>query len=278
MVKSILCVLKYLNILSLDVVAGACISSYFIADLLNVQLYWESIALLGLTVWLIYTFDHLNDAKQVGCLASTSRHRFHQVYFKELTLTSIAVLFFAAFLMFQVPVSTVVWGAALACLVIAYFFMLFLMKLKAVYHKEIMIALLYAAGIMLAPLSVFKGALNMNILLIFSQFTLLAFTNLLTFAVFEIHSDEKDDFPSLARLIGEGRAILLLRIFIVIQLLITLTLCFQPDLRSLEEILALMVALLGGVVFLRTYFIKMEVYRIVGDAIFLVPLIGILVN
>ena len=276
MIKSAVSTFQYLNILSLDVVTGACMCSYFIADVLNVQLQWTSVALLGLTVWLIYTFDHLNDARQINHLAATPRHRFHQRHFKELVFASIAGLAIAAFLIFHVPVATVVWGAALMCLVVGYFLLLFLMKLKPTYHKEMMIALLYAAGIMLAPLSIYSGELNIYILVVFLQFALLAFTNLLTFAAFEIHSDEKDEFPSLARLMGEAKAILLLKGLVLVQLLVVLILCFQSNLLILEIILALMIGILGTVVFLRTYFIRLEVYRIVGDAIFLMPLIGIL--
>jgi hypothetical protein len=71
-----------MNILSLDVVAGAVAGALFFGEILQVQLSFSVLTALGLTVWIIYTLDHLRDAKQILNVASTDRHRFHQEHFK----------------------------------------------------------------------------------------------------------------------------------------------------------------------------------------------------
>lgn len=72
------------NLLSLDVVSGACGAMYFFADMMRVPLAWYYYLLLAIAVWTIYTFDHLLDARKVSQLALTKRHRFHQNHFKTL--------------------------------------------------------------------------------------------------------------------------------------------------------------------------------------------------
>lgn len=272
----ILKVYKYLNILSIDVVAGACICSLFIAEFLDVAMHWTTIMLLGLSVWLIYTFDHLNDAKNIPHEASTPRHRFHQVHFRKLAWTCIAGFALAAFLVFRIPTATVVWGAGLSCFVLGYFLLLFLLKLKSSYHKELMIAVLYASGIMLGPLSIYDESIDGKALIVFGQFMLLAFTNLLMFAVYEVDTDERDKSPSLVRVTGIDSATILLKALIAIQIIGATFLSGQTGFFNLELVLVIMIMVLGCIVFLRKFFAEADLYRVIGDAVFLFPLVGLL--
>ena len=66
---------RLINILSIDVVAGAVCSALFFARLLQVSLLPYGIISLALTVWIIYTADHLLDAKRVEGVATTRRCR-----------------------------------------------------------------------------------------------------------------------------------------------------------------------------------------------------------
>src|SRR6476659_9916470 len=69
---------KLANILSLDVVAGAVICSIFFSQVFNTVIRVSGIISLALSVWIIYTVDHLLDARRITRQASTVRHRFHQ--------------------------------------------------------------------------------------------------------------------------------------------------------------------------------------------------------
>ena len=71
---------RILNTLSLDVSIGAVISAMFFAEVLQVKILPYGLATLALTVWIIYTIDHLRDARAIGTKASTARHLFHQHY------------------------------------------------------------------------------------------------------------------------------------------------------------------------------------------------------
>src|SRR5688572_14342140 len=82
---------QHINILSLDVVGGAVVSALFFGTLLQVSVPIVSLVALGITVWIIYTVDHLGDAMIIPRIASTDRHRFHQKHFRAI----VAVLFVA---------------------------------------------------------------------------------------------------------------------------------------------------------------------------------------
>src|SRR5690606_1730538 len=75
---------QYVNILSLDVAAGAVIGSAFFAHLFGAHVAPIVYVALALTVWVVYTLDHLRDARSIPGVAATDRHRFHQQYFKVL--------------------------------------------------------------------------------------------------------------------------------------------------------------------------------------------------
>lgn len=258
-------------------VAGACICSIFLGDFLGIDLHWATVALLGMCVWLIYTFDHLNDARNIPHEASTERHRFHQKYLKGLTIACILILLVAAFFVFVIPLKTLVWGVALSCLVLGYFLLLYLLKLKSSYHKEITIAILYAGGILLPAVSISEGQSMLDVFVVFIQFTMLAFTNLVAFAAYETDSDERDYSPSLVQVLGVDRAIILLKIIVVIQVLLCFVLLGVNHFYVLELVMLAMVISLGSIVFYRQFFYKASLYRLVGDAVFFLPLLALLV-
>ena len=105
---------KALNLLSLDVAVGAMISALFFARILTVSIFPADIVCLGLTVWMIYTVDHLFDARRIKGTASTERHRFHQDHFGVL----LPLLALAAAgdlgLAFFIRTSVFQWGIYLA--------------------------------------------------------------------------------------------------------------------------------------------------------------------
>ena len=83
--------LQIINSLSLDVALGAIAGSYILLFVAGIPSDGISILALAITVWLIYTLDHLLDAKEISGPAETFRHRIHQIY--KVPLWSALVLF-----------------------------------------------------------------------------------------------------------------------------------------------------------------------------------------
>src|SRR5258708_19860438 len=137
------------NLLSIDVVAGAVVSGLFIARILQVHILPWGLAVLGLTVWVIYTTDHLLDARRLGAPAATARHRFHQSHFRELVMVLAVVVVIDVAMTFLIRKPVLSSGLALAGMVGIY--LLIQHSLKSL--KELSATLLYCSGVALPPLS-----------------------------------------------------------------------------------------------------------------------------
>src|SRR5690349_20970168 len=101
---------RWVNILSLDVAAGAVISALFFVDITNAQVYPLSLLALGLAVWIIYTVDHLKDVYRLTQVATTNRHRFHQQHFKVLIIVASLALLTVVGLTFYLRTGILNWG------------------------------------------------------------------------------------------------------------------------------------------------------------------------
>ena len=269
-------------LLSLDVVLGACVGTWFIADFLSVTIPPLQVVALALSVWLIYTADHLLDAYQLKRPAHTPRHRFHQQHFRAISLAFALVALAGIGLLFFLPAPVLLYGTGVVGLVILYFLLSKVVHLNRYLPKELMIALLYAAGIFLAPWLAYRQSITWVVVMLFLQYILLALANLLIFSWFEIDIDEKDQALSFAKTAGEEttrQLILLLAGVLSISAFLLVTL-FSPNSRMfVAELIVMGMSLLLLLIMLRpSYFAQHERYRLLGDGIFLLPLIVLLTS
>ena len=269
--KKIIEAYKIINILSLDVAAGAVICSSFFARLVDVEILPQGLISLGLTVWIIYTADHLLDAKKLKQDASTERHRFHQRHFKSLVLLLIVATLIDITQIYFVRSIVFITGLGLAFLVLIYF----VIQQRIGFLKELLGTLLYTGGVLLVPLSV-NNQLTPSIILLILQFGITAWINLLLFSWIDKPRDEKDKRHSFATTFGlkVTRRILLL-LFTVNMVLAVIQLVLSFDTMAILT-LSLMTMFLLLIFLKRDYFEKEDRYRLLGDAVFLLPIIHIL--
>ena len=174
---------QYINILSLDIAAGAVISALFFAQIFNVQIKPYGLLALGLTVWIIYTVDHLRDAKKIKHNASTQRHRFHQQYFYTLTVFAGLAILLDAVTIFFIRRQVFEWGLILFAIVMIYLIVQQYLR----FLKEFFIASLYTWGVLLLSITITTITLNITYALLIAQFGLIAWTNLVLFSWFDHH-------------------------------------------------------------------------------------------
>lgn len=260
---------RLLNALSLDVVVGALVCSLFFSRIFLVTLKtWELIA-LGFTVWIIYTADHLRDARKIQRQASTERHRFHQLHYKTLvTLTAVIIVLDAAAIFF-VPRQVLIWGIALGALVSVYLFTHRLLR----FFKEIFIAIMYTAGVLLPSLSVTEVEINASHYLLIVHFAVLALTNLLMFSWFDRAVDQHDLRHSFTTLVGERATRTTIWYLNIVQVLLVATQLLL-GFYNLAVFLFFIMGLLLFVIFVfRKSFAMHDYYRLLGDAVFMVPIV-----
>jgi len=258
-------VYRQLNLLSLDVALGSVCGALFFSKLFQVTILLPGLIALALTVWVVYTTDHLLDAVKITEPASTHRHRFHQKNFSVLIKAVLIVALVNGVIIFFIR-KPLFWGGILLFTAVGAY--LILQQFTKAF-KELCIALFYTAGVALPSMvnTPVQQAFWPWIVLI--QFSLLAFFNLIMFAWFDLERDREDRSTSIVTIIGERKSRYIMWILSV--LIFTLTF-WSEDVRGSIFILigcmALMLMLSGP-----RYFAINDRFRLMGDAIFFLPVL-----
>ena len=267
---------KYIQFLSLDVVAGALLSSAFVAKIFELDLSTPVLIGLGIAIWLIYTADHLMDAYRIKGRATNPRHAFHQRYFKAMIIISLVVFGLGICNIFYLPWNTVKIGSGLILFVGLYFLTTQLTKSKSVIHKEVSAALIYSFGIFAGPISL-MNTFDQSFIFLFGQFFLIALLNLLIFPLYEIESDREDQMKSLVLKLGGERMKRIIHWAFGISLIMLLIGFFyiNPVANQMwlsgQWILFFMLLVLYGLFMKPDTFRPYNLYRVFGDGIFFLP-------
>lgn len=265
---------KIMNILSVDVALGAVIGATFFAKLHRVEIFLIELVVLMLTVWIVYTADHLMDAYLLNRTASTNRHQFHQSNFKTILGWLMVVVIVNIILVCFIRRQLLLMGEILAIVICIYFIVQ--RKLKMV--KEILSAILYTSGVLLLPLSSLNGLVPSEMIVTIIQFGLIVLTNLLLFASFDEQADRNDEHSSFAISFGSFTTRnVLVALFIMCTSLSIIQLLWLSFAAGAIIILALMNGALFFIFINRSYFEKNERYRLLGDGIFFMPALYILI-
>lgn len=275
-------VFRYIQFLSLDVVLGALLSSLFIGQIIGVTLTTPILVGLGIAIWLIYTTDHLIDAKSIEGEAINPRHAFHQRYFKLIIAFSILAFLIGLWNISFLPMETIKFGGILIFCVGVYFVTIRLADRKSIWHKEMSAAMIYSFGVFAGPLSL-SGDIPYSTLFLFVQFSIIVILNLFIFPIYEMESDMRDNMKSLVITVGVKRlkGVINLLFIIAFMLMSIGMLAFQMKSTASnwllgQIIILLMLGGLLGLIIWPNYFQKYDRYRLLGDGIFYLPLIILL--
>lgn len=264
---------KWLRALSLDVCVSACAVLYAFGYESGQPLrQFPPYFILVISVWILYTADHLWDALRIQHRAHTFRHRVHQRFFKRFVLAVDILLLIDLGLLWQWAPLPVVYGGLYLGFFSAIHFALELLP----YHwvdisKELRVALIYVAGASLwhwAPLA--PSGFTSGFWVLGISFLLLAWCNLLIIAAYERHSDQQDGQRSLAQRLPE--ASLRRLIYALLGLATVISAALWQSLLLMLVLWCMSLTLLAVLLF-PSFFAKKERYRIVSDSAFLYPLL-----
>jgi hypothetical protein len=260
---------RFLNLLSIDIAIGSIACGMYFAWVLHVHVRPYALASLGITVWIIYTADHLLDAWKVKGRASTERHRFHQDHFRILVVLVTAAILIDFILIFFIKRPVLFAGLYMIALVVVYL----LFHNKLTFLKEFFVALLYCVGVLLPSLTVTDVSLETKHHILFVSFFLLALINLLLFSLFDKTNDEKDKRQSFVTLFGERNTRRIITILSGVNMLLLFYLFYKWNQMLVVVIPFLMSTALIIIIAFYRWFEKNSRYRLLGDAIFLLPLL-----
>ncbi len=259
---------RLLTILSIDVALGAVCCAAWFAQFFNVTLNPFELVSLGLTVWIIYTADHLMDARKIKHRASTSNHRFHQRYFSILAAALIVTVICDGLLILFIRREVFHAGIVLLMAVILY--LCFNRRIGIL--KEPFIAILYCAGILLPALSISGVSVMANAWLVIIAFFATVLINVILFSWFNYEADKRDGGRSLVALLGLTISKRLLYILFTVQSILLFCIAYQGVMISV--LLMTMNGLLLLLFIRDDFFRGKESYRLLGDMIFLFPIIS----
>jgi hypothetical protein len=269
-VKVILAFYRIVNALSLDVAAGAVICAAFFAELFNVDVLPQGLAALGLAVWIVYTADHLLDANRLKNQASTFRHQFHQRHFKLLAALLLVACVMEFVLLFFLRKPIFYNGLWLGLGVGVYV----VINRWLSYFKEVAGALLYSAGVFLPTFSLTYQPFQIFDELILLQFLLIVFTNLVLFSWMDYEHDIKDRSRSLITLVSKDRGRVIIWFLFIAFFILN---AFTISVHGKPTVIFFIMELILFLIFLfPSYFQKEERFRFIGDAIFFLPIIAIM--
>lgn len=271
-------VYQYVRGLSLDVAAGAAISARWISNYYQEEVPTNAIVCLSLVVWIIYTVDHLLDARHIKRRNANFRHILHKDYayfiWGSVSLASVWLMYSV----FQLKKEVFFFGIALGVFVILYFAFVHFIRRKPFWGKEWFIAIIYASGICLPALS-YLEIYTPDILYFWIQIFLIAIINLLIFNMFELQDDRIQGFFSFATHFGfdiTRRTILILFVLFVVLWGSSFLLFKSESFFDYQAILIFMASVLALILSKEKVMKTEEWYRILGDMVFLLPLIEIL--
>ncbi len=194
--------MRLFNLLSLDVVFGAIAGMLFFVHLTGNTVSDELYLLLGISVWNIYTFDHLMDAKAIKGIATMERHRFHQQYFWMLCFALVLASTIAIYMLLTNPNVSFILKPGMY---LALGLLVLMISIKAAgprfaWLKEITTAVFYVAGISLVAWKI-QQEVPIQFILFQLTYFLLAWLNLLILSYIDEESDKNSGFSSIFSLL-----------------------------------------------------------------------------
>jgi len=269
MTQKLIATYRIINLLSIDVALGAICSALFFARLLGVNILPYGLISLGLTVWIIYTVDHLMDARRINAQAATARHQFHQQHFNTLFVVVLITMAANAVIIFFIRKPVLISGVIVALLVGVYL----VVHRYLNFLKEVFIALFYTIGVLLPSIAVTSVDYSEWPWIVIVQFFITALINLILFSWFDYEKDLLDGHRSFVTVLGVAAS----KVFIGILFVSILILTVIADTSGMSSIVILVMnSVLLTVSVFHQYFAINDRFRLAGDVVFFVPLLYLL--
>ncbi|WP_420316875.1 hypothetical protein [Ekhidna sp.] len=249
------------QILSIDIVIGVVILLRFFCAQFGVAPGWEAYALLGGVVWLIYTTDHLRDAEN-KIRSSRERYLFHKNHRKSLLVVAVLVLIALCILVLFIPLVIFLGGLALA--IFSFVYLMMQHRLSRFLSKEIYVALVYSAGILMVPF-LLSQTYRWDVFLLL---VLLTFVNLSLFSLYEKEDDIRDKFQSIATELNGKQLEKIILLLISIGLAIAV---LSINVITIYFIAGFVIYAL--MIIFSDWFRLNHRYRAIGDGVFLLPIL-----
>ena len=267
-------IIKRLHYLNLDTALGAVIMSLFVSEIFHVPINWASVAALFLSVLLIYTFDHYQDAAIDNSKVNSLRLEFYSLNRRRLRVAILILVVCLTLSLFFIPFEVFYNGIILSAAVGFYFVLLKLLPTSFIFFKEFMVAVIYVLGVFLPAYTLGHLQVNSQLICIYLIVLILAVLNLLVFSIYDMESDKISRQPNITNLLGFSHYLLLGISFSMVNYFLIWS-AYADILDSAQRIvLTLMTSVLVVLLILvHTRFRDKELIRVAGEFVFVLPVV-----
>ncbi len=266
-------VYRRIQFLSLDIVLGALGSTCFASGLFKAEPGWAWWLSLALTVWILYTGDHILDAWKNRKNPHRELHRFIFRNRRNLLWFMGVVAVIDLLLVFNLlETAYLKYGLMLAGGVLLFYAFRHLFSRNRILFipGEFFVLLLYMAGTWLGPFVSRGEPVQSTHLLIALMFAMVLLMNLGIISLYDIHIDSRLGIVTLAQTLGQGNTRnLLIGTGIAVYLIAILQLMVYGTERLFRFplILSAMATLLLMVLLMPSLFRRNDLYRWTADGV-----------
>ncbi len=270
----------FINTFSIWVVLGSFTTYSYFALVYGFQPDFQAGVILALSIWVIYTVDHLLDGYKLKGKAMAKRHQQHyQLRGWLMVLVALSSLAAIILVFTHLDRNYFTFGFLLLGLTVMHFLINATISNKTknrIFLKEVFIALVVTLGFAGLPLAINPSQIDSSLIPIIASFFFINLANLLLFSYFDYESDERSNFLSAAHIYGKdvsrNVAMVLLILSIGIQI-------YLGAIQGLSLAVWLTPISMAGtlllLVFVPSFFQVNDRYRFFGDLIYLYPAVVI---
>ncbi len=272
-----------LRLFSLDIVAGVIAGSFFAAHIFGTHLPWAYLAVIGMTVWLIYLADHVIDGVKKHGESGYAAHRLFYRYRSPVILLILVVgIFDFRLALYRLPPAVIQLGLITGGATFVYFmFTLISDRIDTVlFIKELWISAIYTVAVWGGPV-IYAGndAAPWQIMIMVS-YGLLVMSNVLSYSYFEYDIDVADREHTFAVDFGRRSTRIVIYILIFASMVLWLgTELFTGEAGAAEmTVLGGMTAGMLALITFHSHFSRPDYYGSYADALFLLPFLVLIWN
>jgi 4-hydroxybenzoate polyprenyltransferase len=277
-------VYRILHYLSIDIVLGALASSCFAARLFATDPGWVWWITLALTVWLLYTGDHMLDAWKHRKKIERDLHYFMMKNRKSLVWSMGVIAVVDLLLIFNLLDQELMkYALFLSGLVLVFYAMRHVFRKNRILRipGEFFILLLYMAGTWLGPVLASEITLEAGHSLVALIFAGVLLMNLGVITLYDMNLDKRMGIASMAQLLGIKRSKNLVLVTAIAIYLISLLqfMVFEMDrFFHFALILAGMTTILLLILYYPSRFRKKDYFRLAADAVLFMGFLALLIS
>ncbi|WP_304235518.1 hypothetical protein [Jiulongibacter sediminis] len=267
--------LKFLHLLSLDVVLGAMLTSVMFWRLPDGSgpIEMSAVILLGISTWVIYILDRLLDLR-IYPKNLSERHRFHADHQYNLSILLVVLSVIGLVFCFLIPLKVLIFGACISLTLVVYFYVLnkVFKGNKLIWMKEPVTAVTYTLAVV-GIAFVNQSSVNLSGWILAIFLFLIASQNLLLFSYFEDLNEPA--VKNTVSYFGQSTSKKIITGIAALILFLTIFL-FSGGWEYINKVALLMTAMsliLSLMPAFENFFLKNDRYRWVGDGVFLLPAI-----